>query len=379
MQPFRIITFFTLLAITLIMACNPENVNSTMTILAGTTTQGKSEGIYKLSFDPATGALSNEGLAVKTQEPTFLIPSMDPERVYAVNETASFLGKPGGGVSAFQWDEAREKLILLNSRNTLGAHPCNLSKNGRYVSVANYSGGNIALFSLDKEGKLEDNPQVRQHEGSGPDSTRQEAPHAHCVTWRPDSKYLYAVDLGIDEIIAYPFDKASGALGDGQTAIKVTGGNGPRILTFHPSRKQAFLVNELSCTVLSMSYEAGSPVLSPIQEESTLPADFKGQNTCAHIQLSPDGRFLYVSNRGHDSIAAFSVSEDGRLKQVAIVSTQGAHPRFFTLTPNGQHLLAANRDSDSVVVFRINQKTGVPEPTGIQAAVFSPTCLMFVD
>ena len=351
-----------------------------MKILVGTYTQGKSEGIYRLDFNPVTGSLSNEGLVVKTQEPSFLVVSKDQNRVYAVKETEADKEQKGGGVSSFQWKAGRDELALLNNQNSRGAHPCylSLSENGRFLSVANYTGGNFAVFELDKEGQLKDTPQVRQHQGSGPNAQRQEGPHAHCSTWRPDNRYLYVVDLGIDQVVAYSFDPTNGALGEGETALKVEGGNGPRLLVFHPNQKLAFLVNELSSSVLSLSYKESTPGLSVIQEKSTLPGDFKGENSCAHIQLRPDGRFLYVSNRGHDSIAAFSVSQEGKLALVDIEPTQGHTPRFFTITPDGQFLLAANQNSDSVVVFKIDQESGKLEPTGVKAEVFAPVCLQFV-
>lgn len=356
-----------------------KNQGATMKILAGTYTQGKSEGIYRLSFDPATGALVNEGLAVKAAQPSFVAAGRDV--VYAVNETDTFNGQPGGGLSAFRWKEGREQLTPINSQNTEGAHPCylSLSGNGRYLSVANYTGGNVALFELSENGALLEGPVIRQHSGSGPNPERQEGPHAHCALWRPDGQYLYVVDLGIDEVVAYAFNPETGTLGPGNTALEVAGGSGPRLLTFHPEKKLAFLVNELSCTVLSLSYEEGSPSFSVIQEESTLPAGFAGENTCAHIQISPDGRFLYASNRGHDSIAAYSVSPEGKLTRVDIEPTQGRHPRYFTISPDGRYLLAANRDSDSVVVFRIDQESGALEPTGTKAEVYSPVCLQFVE
>lgn len=352
-----------------------------MKILAGTYTQGKSEGIYQLSFDPATGAVANEGLVAKTAQPSFLIASGGGEMVYAVNETDTFNGRAGGGLSAFRWSENRESLTLLNEQNTEGAHPCylSLSPGGRFLSVANYTGGNAVLFQLADNGALLEGPVIRQHSGSGPNAARQEGPHAHCTAWRPDGRYLYVVDLGIDKVIAYSFNEDTGALGAGSTAIEVAGGSGPRLLAFHPDKKLAFLVNELSCTVLSMSYQDDSPAFSVIQEESTLPAGFKEENSCAHIQLHPNGRFLYVSNRGHDSIAAYTVSADGKLNRIEIEPARGQHPRFFTISPDGQHLLVANRDSDSVVVFRIDQENGGLEPTGMKAEVYSPVCLQFVD
>lgn len=375
--------FFNILILIFLTACSGQKKTqvTSMKILVGTYTQGKSEGIYRLDFNPATGALSNEGLAVKTQQPSFLIVSKDQSRVYAVCETEAFRGQDGGGASAFQWKAGRDELSLMNDQNTRGAHPCylSLSENGRFLSVANYTGGNFAVFELDKEGQLKDTPQVRQHQGSGPNAQRQEGPHAHCSTWRPDNRYLYVVDLGIDQVVAYSFDQTNGALGEGETALKVEGGKGPRLLAFHPTQKLAFLVNELSSSVLSLSYKESTPGLSVIQEKSTLPGDFQGENSCAHIQLRPDGRFLYVSNRGHDSIAAFSVSPDGKLALVDIEPTQGKTPRFFTITPDGQYLLAANQHSDSVVVFKIDKESGQLEPTGVQAEVYSPVCLQFVN
>ena len=376
-----LLSFFTLMAALLLSACGePEKTpETTMDILAGTYTQGQSEGIYRLKFNPGTGALSNEGLVAKTEQPSFLLVSKEQNTVYAVHETATFNGQPGGGVSAFKWDESREKLSVINSRNTGGAHPCYLSANGRFLSVANYSGGNVAIFKLGENGGLEDGPQMRQHEGSGPNAARQEGPHAHCSAWRPDNRYLYVADLGIDEVVAYPFDSSNGTLGERATALKATPGSGPRLLAFHPTEPLAFLVNELANTVASVSYRPDSPEFTPIQEESTLPAGYQGENTCAHIQLSPDGRFLYVSNRGHDSIAAFSVSKAGKLELAGIEPTRGQTPRFFTITPDGQYLLAANQNSNSVVVFRRDQETGKLEARGVQAEVYSPVGLQFVN
>ena len=379
--------FFTLLFTAFLCACGGQESTeqnkqvSTMKILAGTYTQGKSEGIYQLSFDPGTGALTNEGLAVKTEQPSFLIAPKGRDIVYAVDETDRFNEEPGGGVSAFRWDESKRQLTLVNSQNTGGAHPCylSLSEDDRFLSVANYTGGNFAVFGLSANGELIKDPQLRQHEGSGPNAARQEGPHAHCSAWRPDERYLYTVDLGIDQVIAYSFDKTSGALGEAETALQAEGGDGPRFLVFHPTQKFAFLVNELSCTVLSLSYQEAGPGLSVLQEKSTLPAGYQGENTCAHIQLSPDGRFLYVSNRGHDSIAAFSVSKAGKLELAGIEPTRGQTPRFFTITPDGQYLLAANQNSNSVVVFRRDQETGKLAATGVQAEVYSPVCLQFVN
>ncbi len=342
-----------------------------MKLFVGTNTGDGSQGIYLFTFDSDSGKLTNKQLAVETSNPTYLVIDTMRHFVYAVNENDT------GAVSSFRLDQATGKLSFINQQPTHGAWPCyiDVNKAGDRLAVANYGTGNVAFYKLDS-GRIEANPIIRQQEGSGPNKDRQEGPHAHLAKFGPWGKFLYSNDLGTDKVYAYPILE-DGSIGEEQVAMEADPGDGPRHLVFNPSKKLVFVINELSGSIISAKVDPAAGTFERIDKVSTLPDDFTGNNTCADIHLSNDGKFLYGSNRGHNSIAVFSVSEEGKLKKIQTVPVQGNWPRNFTLTPQGNYLLVANKKSGSIVVFRVDRKTGLITPTGHHVAVASPVCLKF--
>ena len=338
-------------------------------LIVGTYTANESEGIYGLSFDPKNGEIGDKRLLAKTSNPSFLTQSADGQMVYAVNEDEK------GMVSSFKWNEDRTGLKLMNQWPTNGMHPCyiDLEETTGSLAIANYSSGNVSFVKLRGDGSLGSNLQVIQHSGKGL-TERQEGPHAHCTLFKGDN-WLYAVDLGIDQIIAYPVE--GNQLSDPHIALELEPGDGPRHLTFHPDQDMAFVINELSNTVVSLKLDGGNGLFEEISRSSTLPEGFTGESYCADIHVSKDGRFLYASNRGHNSIAVFAISAEGELRFLEAESVQGNWPRNFALSPNGEYLLVANQYSNNIVVLRIDKPSGLLSYTGNQVNVSSPVFLGF--
>ncbi|MBI4604583.1 MAG: lactonase family protein [Planctomycetes bacterium] len=347
----------------------------------GTYTGGKSKGIYLVRLELATGKLTLEGLAVETTHPSFLAVHPSGRFVYAVGETADFKAKGQGSVSAFAVDEASGRLAPLNQQGSGGAGPCHIALDaaGKHALVANYGGGSVASLPIGADGKLGAAASVIQHKGSSVNPRRQEGPHAHSINLDRANRFAFAADLGLDKVLVYRFDAAKGTLEPHDPpAAALKPGAGPRHFAFHPAGRHAYVINELLCTVTAFSYEAGRGVLTEIQTLSTLPEPVKESYSTAEVQVHPSGRFVYGSNRGHDSIAVFSVEEGtGKLALLENEPTQGKTPRNFALDPTGTYLLAENQDSGTIVVFRIDPKTGRLEPTGHAAEVPSPVCVRF--
>lgn len=356
-----------------------------MLVYIGTYTSGKSksEGIYIYKLNLDSGGLKPFKTVKNVVEPSFLTIDKDRKFLYAVNETEEYEGKKSGAVSAFAIDRKTGDLRFLNKQPSLGGAPCHISvsDNGKFVLVANYLGGNVAVFPVEKSGRLGASVDLAQHSGTGPNLSRQEAPHAHSIMLDENNRYAFANDLGIDKVMIYRFDDKTGKLtpNPAQPFYQTKAGAGPRHFKFHPNGKFAFVINELDTTITALAYDANQGTLKEIQTVSTLPADFSGANSCADIHVAPNGRFLYGSNRGHDSIAAYRIDEQtGKLELVGHASTQGKTPRNFAIAPNGKFLLAANQNSDSIVVFRIDETSGKLTPTGNQAQVPTPVCLKLI-
>jgi 6-phosphogluconolactonase len=352
-------------------------------VFVGTYTGGTtgSEGIYALSFDDATGALTPRGLAAATPSPSFLAISADRRIVFAVNELESYQGAPGGSVTSFAVDAAGARLTALSIQPSRGAHPCHLEldRTGRFLAVANYTGGNYAVLPVGADGRLGPPVAVVAGEGRGPTS-RQEGPHGHAVTFDAANRFLIATDLGIDRVLVYRFDARSGALSPHQPAsVALAPGAGPRHFAFHPNGRQAFVINELDSTIASLDWDAASGAFSVITTVSTLPVGFSAPSSTAEIQVHPNGRFVYGSNRGHDSIAVFSVAAGGSLGLVEIESTRGRTPRNFTVDPTGRWLLAANQESSTIAVFAIDPSTGALTPVGEPVSSPTPVSILFVN
>jgi len=348
-----------------------ELQNMNMELLVGTYTGKGSKGIYLLDFDQNSGKLSNERLLIETSNPSFVTYDRDKKFVYAVNEGRE------GQVSSFQWNSDRSALQAVNQQSSEGSSPCYLELNPEedLLAVANYSSGNLSIYKIGNGGEIQPMPTVIQHEGAGPVKPNQESPRAHCVRFDPNGHFLYAVDLGIDQIISYPV--LNGEVGKAVSSIAMDPGDGPRHFIFHPSLNLAFVVNELGSSVVSMKIDHKTGKLARIDKASTLPNDFTGKNYCADIHITSNGKFLYASNRGHQSIAIFEVSEDGKLRRIGIESVHGEWPRNFTLSPDEKHLLVANQNSDNITVFNINQETGLLSYTGHEYKLSQPVALKF--
>jgi len=359
-----------------------EKASTSYFVYVGTYTTNGSKGIYSYRFDSRSGQLTEMRLAAETENPSFL--AIDPSQrfLYAVNEVQKYKNESSGGISAFAIDRATGKLSFLNEVASGGADPCYvaLDKTGKYVLVANYTGGNVAVFPARADGALSERSAFVQHNGSGPNKERQEGPHAHWIETTRDNRFAIASDLGLDELVVYRFDASDGTLtANDPPFAKLEAGAGPRHVAFHPNGKLAYVINELQSTVSVLSYDSADGKLSPLQTISTLPKDFSGENTTAEIELHPNGKFLYASNRGHDSIAVFAIDpQKGTLRLIDYFSTKGRTPRNFAIDPTGSWLLVANQNTGNIVVFRIDGKTGRLSGSGQEVKVPSPVCLRFV-
>ena len=352
-------------------------------LYVGTYTSGtsKSKGIYQVRFNAKTGAFDAPTLAVATEDPSFLAISRNGKYLYAANETLKFEGNSSGYVSSFAIDQATGGLTFLNRFATGGAAPCHVSvtEKGDLVVVANYLGGNVAAFKTNADGSLQPASDIKQHVGKGPNAERQEAPHCHSAIFDKSNKFLLVNDLGIDRIVTYAVDSKAGKLTANGEAYAAKPGSGPRHFKFHPNGKFAFVCNELDMTVSSLDCDAKLGRLSEIMTVSSLPADYKRSNdSIADLHVSHDGKFLYVSNRVHDSIAVFAIDEKtGSIRAIDFTKTGGKGPRNFAIDPTGNFLLAANQRSDSITVFRIDRSTGKLTATGNSIAAPTPVCLIF--
>jgi 6-phosphogluconolactonase len=341
--------------------------------------EGKGKGIYVYRLDVSSGSMEPCGLIEGVQNPSYL--AFDPSHrfLYAVNELKEFEGAPTGAVSALSVDSGSGRLEFLNSKPTHGTDPCHLTvdKMGRHVLVANFLSGSVCVLSIREDGFLGDATDVIQHRGSSADPVRQSSPHAHAVTLDHAERYALVPDLGIDRVMVYRFDAQRGKLEpNDEPWVEVTAGAGPRQVVLHPRGGYAYLINELDSTMTAFRYDGDRGILREIRTLSTLPAGFEGASTCAGVQVAPSGRFLYGSNRGHDSIAIYAIDQsDGTLTCIGHESTRGKTPRHFAIDPDGEYLLAANQDTDSVVTFRLDAVSGALTATGYSAHVPTPVCV----
>ena len=354
---------------------------STFLIFVGTYTGPKSKGIDRLRMDPATGALTAAEVAAELTHPSFLAVHPSRRFLYAVGEMETAAGK-GGAVSAFALSSETGRLDPLNQQSTGGAGPCHLTvdREGRNVLVANYRSGSVSVLPIGADGRLAAPSEVIQHEGRGLDPKRQAGPHAHSVNLDPAGRFALVCDLGIDKVMVYRLHAAGGRLVPSDPpSVSAAPGAGPRHLAWHPSLDIAYVINELNATVTVYEYDAERGALGERQTISTLPAGFAGTNLAAEVRVSLSGRFLYGSNRGHDSIAVFAIDpRTGDLTARGHQSAQIREPRHFNIDPTGNWLVSANQHSDNLVVFRINAETGELSPTGISADVPTPICVTFV-
>ena len=350
----------------------------------GTYTQdgSQSKGIYAYSLDPSTGQATSLGLAAETTNPSFVALAPSGQYLYAVNEVGNYKGPNSGGVSAFSVDRATGKLTFINEVASRGADPCYIivDKSGKYVLVANYTGGSVAVFPILEGGKLGEATGFVQHTGHGADPKRQEGPHAHSIDLSPDNRFAFVDDLGLDEVLVYKFYASKGTLTPNDPPFtKLDAGAGPRHFVLHPTGKFAYVVAEMQSTVTALSVDLKAGTLQRLQTLSTLPKDFKGENDDAEVHVHPNGKFLYTSNRGHDSIVVYAIDPaKGTLTVIDDVPTQGKIPRSFEIDPTGKFLFAENEKSNNIVIFRIDEKTGRLTATGQKLEVSEPVCVKFV-
>ncbi len=343
---------------------------------------GGSRGIYLLDLDLHTGKLSEPQLACEATDPSFLAIHPGGKLLYAVSERNEVDGQPGGAVVAFAIDEATGNLRMINQQSSRGAGPCHLivDRAGKNVLVANYGGGSIASLPIDAEGRLGASSTFIQHEGKGSDPSRQDGPHAHSINLDRAGRFAVVADLGLDRVFVYGFDSGKGTLeANDPPFAEVAPKSGPRHFAFAPDGRFGYVISELANTVTAFEYDAAGGSLKPIQTISTLPASFQGKSYTAEVQVHPSGRFVYGSNRGHDSIVVFAVDPGtGKLSSVGFVPTQGRNPRNFAIDPTGAYLLAENGDSGTIVVFRIDVESGALRATGQSVRVPKPVCIKMI-
>lgn len=355
----------------------------TIRLYIGTYTNGDSlsKGVYTCTFDDATGQLSEPSLAAELKNPSFLAVHPSGKFLYAVNELSEGGGRGQGGVTALKI-EADGRLTKINEQPSGGGAPChcNVDATGTALLTANYGGGNVMVYPIAADGSLQPASCNIQHEGSSIDKSRQEGPHAHSINLSSDNRFAYAADLGIDKVLIYNFDAATHQLTPAkQPAALVTPGGGPRHFAIHPSGKFAWTNNEMTMVVTGFSRRPEDGSLFAIQEISTVPGGYNGRRSTAECLCHPSGKFLYVSNRGHESITAYTIDETtGLLTWVENEQTGGREPRNFYIEPTGKWLLAENQNSDTVFVFGINQTTGALDPTGRSIKVGKPVCIRAV-
>lgn len=349
-------------------------------VFVGTYTDGESRGIYRMTLDPATGELSEPELAAETDNPSFLAVHPSHKYLYAVNETADG-GKPGG-VTAFALDPRSGKLSKINRQSSGGDGPCHLVVDaaGKNVLVANYGDGSVAVLPIGPDGALAQASDFVQHEGKVADPQRQGGPHAHSINLDPANRFAVVADLGLDRLFVYEFDPARGRLAPHEPPLlKLEDRSGPRHFAFHPDGKHAYVINEITCTITALDYDADRGTLAPIQTVPTMPVPVEPRHSTAEVVVHPSGKFLYGSNRGHDSLAVFAIEPGtGRLTPVEHEPTGGKTPRNFAIDPTGSFVLAENQSSGTIVVFRVDPATGALAPTGRVVEVPNPSCVKFV-
>jgi len=343
-----------------------------------------SRGIYAVRFDPATGELGEPTLAAETPNPTFLALNPNGQVLYAVGDSTPLTGAAGGAAVAFAVDSSTGKLSPLNAQPTGGASLCyiNVDATGRELATISYGGGQITSFALSADGKVGPRTSTVSSSGLlGPNRTRQDKPHPHSITYSPDNRFAYVCDLGRDKVLRFQVDPAAGTLtpaGEFETAP----GDGPRHSKFSADGRHFYVINELASTVTHYICDPSTGALSLSDSASTLPDDFKGNkgsNTTAEIRIHPNERFIYGSNRGHDSIAVFARNpHDGSLKRIQVIASGGGHPRNFNLSPDGAWLICANRDSNNLAVFKLDPATGLLTATGRTASVPQAVCVLFM-
>ena len=366
-------------------ACAEEETVDTIRVYIGTYTRKESQGIYTFELNLQTGTTTEPELAAELVNPSFVAFSPDHKYLYAVNEVSDFPGseeKKAGGVTGFRLDAKSGALTLLNSQLSGGVGPCHVTVDGtgKCVVVANYGSGSAASFPVSEQGELAPAATVIQHEGSSVNPKRQQGPHAHSANIDAGNNYVVIADLGLDQLRVYKLNAEQATLTPNDPPfVKTEPGVGPRHFNFHPNGRFAYSNNEMASSVTAYGYDPEEGVLTPMMTQSTLPEDYdEPGNSTAETLVHPSGKFLYVSNRGHNSIAIFRIQNDGSIEPLGHHSTLGNIPRNFGIDPTGKYLLAANQDSDTIALFEIDQKTGRLKETGNLISVPTPVCVRMI-
>ena len=351
-------------------------------VYIGTYTHTASKGIYAYRFTPATGDIVPLGVVAETAHPSYLIVHPNHRFLYAVNEHETAT-EPGNTITAFAMDTKTGKLTFLNRVSSKGVGPCHIAidKTGKILVAANFGSGSVAAFPIHSDGKLGEASAFIQHQGSSIDPERQAGPHAHCVVFSPDNRFVIVADRGLDKVFVYRLNLSTGSLEPNDPPfIALHPGWGPRHLAFHPNGRYLYVISEMGSRLTTLDYNAANGTLKELQTVSALPDGFTGRNVSAEVQVDRAGRFVYGSNRGDNSIGVFAIDANtGTLTLVEHVSTQGKTPRNFSLDPTGAYLFAANQDSANIVIFRVDQATGKLTPTGkVLTDATEPTCVLFV-
>ncbi len=357
-----------------------NNPSEQFYLYVGAYSQGAEEGIYVYRFDALEGDITYISTAKGVENPSYLAIHPKKNLLIAVNETGDYNGEKSGAVSSFAIDPSNGSLHQLSQVASGGGAPCYVSidHSGSHAFVANYSGGSFVMLPIQAHGKLMDFTDLKQQKGSKSIAGRQDKPHAHGIVLDPKQKFAIATDLGADEVISYAIDRKNGKLIQ-SSVFNIDAGSGPRHLTFHPNKKLAFVISELNSTISSFGYDAKTGALTLLSTVPTLPEGFAEKNTCADIHVSPDGKFLYGSNRGHDSIVIYKIDQKtGNLTYVDHTSVKGKTPRNFVIDPTGKFLLVANQNTNNIVVFKVDQETGKLRSNGVEIQVKKPVCLKMI-
>ena len=339
---------------------------------------GDQGAIHAYQLDLASGHLKQAHSTTDVEHPFFLALSPDNRFLYSIH-AKTFGGKENEEVAAYEIVGRTGQLKLLNRQSALCTAACyvDVDATGKTVVVANYATGSVASLPVRSDGSLGEAATFIQHHGSSINPARQEGPHAHCIVVSPDNRFAYAADLGLDQVLGYRLDAATAKLSPNQQPfVKTPPGAGPRHLTFHPNGKHVYVINELTNSVTLFDYASESGMLTERQTISTLPKDFEGTSYCADLKITPDGRFLYGTNRGHDSIAAYEIGAAGRLTLLAIEPSLGKGPQNLAITAGGELLLCANMPGNNVAVFWIDARTGGLKSVGQPISTTSPSCII---
>ena len=352
-------------------------------MFAGTDTGGKSKstGIYVYRWEPLSGTLSPLGLAAETASPTYITLSPNRHLLYTVNEVNEYHGSRTGTVSSFELNGVSDRLTFRNLVSSGGAGPASIAidHTGKAVFVADGAGGSLTSFQVLSDGRLSDPVSNFHFSGHSVNPERQKAAYTHCTVVSPDNRYLLVNDLGLDRITTYHFDPSTAILTPNAAPFyQAVPGSGPRNLTFHPNSRWAYSANEMGNTIDALAWDSSRGTLTRLQNISSLPQGFTGQNEAATVRIDLNGRFLYVSNRGADTMGVFSINQThGTLRQIQQISCGGKTPRYFAIDPSGRWLLVANQDSANIVVFARNPATGLLKPTSNQYQIDFPMFLLF--